>query len=112
MVVTVDDSLPVVAGVNSPEYTTVLFAPGAFGYGTGVLGVPSEMDREPSHGYGGGEDILYTRRNPIIQPAGFSFVATPATGTTATLAELATATSWDRVLERKNCGIAFLKHNN
>jgi len=112
LTVVVDDSMTVTAGSNSPAYTTILFAPGAFGYGNGRAEVPSEMERKPSSGDGGGEDILYTRRNPIIHPQGFQFVSGGIAGNTATLAELAAAAQWDRVIDRKLTGLAFLKHNN
>lgn len=112
MSVVVDDSLTVTAGSNSPSYTTILFAPGAFGFGRGRAEVPSEMDRVPSSGDGGGEDILYTRQNPIIHPQGFQFISGSISGNTATLAELAAAAQWDRVIDRKLTGMAFLVHNN
>jgi len=113
MVVVVDDSLAPVTGTNSPSYTTVLYAPGAFGYGTGRMEVPSELDRVPSSGDGGGEDILHTRRNPLIHPAGFQFTSTTvASATTATLAELELLANWTRVIDRKLTGIAYLVHNN
>lgn len=111
-IVVVDDSLPVIAGTNSPKYVTLLFSAGAFGFGSGRMLVPSEMDREASSGNGGGQDILHTRRNDIIQPAGFQFTSASVAAESATLAELATATNWDRVMERKNIGIAALYHNN
>lgn len=113
MIVVMDDSLAPVAGSNSPAYTSVLFSPGAFGYGVGRAEIPSEMDRIPGSGYGGGQDILHTRRNPLIHPAGFKFNSTTvASSTTATLAELQLAVNWTRVIDRKLTGIAYLKHNN
>jgi len=113
LAVVVDDSLPVVSGVNSPAYITILYTPGSFGYGTGRMLKPSELDRDPSSGNGGGEDILHSRRNDIIHPTGLAFTSnTVASSTTATLAELRLAVNWDRVMSRKNIGMAFLKHNN
>ena len=112
LTVVVDDSLPVVAGTNSPAYTTILFAPGAFGYGTGRILKPSELERSASSGDGGGEDILHSRRNDIIHPAGMQFTsASVASGRTATIAELKLAANWDRVMTRKNISLAFLRHN-
>lgn len=110
-IVVVDDSLVVAAGTNSPSYTTLLFATGALRNGTGRMLVPSEIDRVPNAGDGGGQDILHTRRNEIIHPNGFQCTGTPA-GTSLTLAELEAATTWDRVVDRKNVGIAALIHNN
>ena len=110
--VVVDDSMPVVTGTNSPSYLTILFAAGSVGYGNGGDGpvVASEFERLPSAGDGGGQDVIHTRRSNIIHPRGFQMAGTPAADT-ATLAELAAATSWDRVRDRKNIGVAFLRTN-
>lgn len=110
--VVVDDSMVVTAGTNTPSYLTIMFAPGAFAYGNGSSGpiVSSEMERVASSGDGGGEDVLYSRRSEIIHPRGFQCTGTPAADT-LTLAELATATTWDRVKARKNIGITFLRTN-
>lgn len=109
--VVVDDSLPAVAGVNRITYTSVLFSGGAFTSGEGRILVPSEMDRLPSTGNGGGQDVIYSRRSDIIHPLGFSFLSASVAGQSATQAELATATNWDRVWERKNVGLAFIQTN-
>ncbi len=113
MTIVVDDSLAPTAGTNSPAYISIMFSPGAFGYGVGRMEVPSEMDRVAAAGNGGGQDIIHTRRNPLIHPAGFQFTSTTvASGTTATLAELELSANWTRVIDRKLTGIAYLKHNN
>ena len=112
--VIVDDSLAPRDGVTSGYvYTTVLFAGGAVAYGAGTPMVPSEMDRSPATGNGGGQDILWTRSTEIVHPYGFSFSTMTMTGNnTATYAELAAAAQWDRVYaERKNIGVAFLTSN-
>ncbi len=110
--VVVDDSCPVTAGTNSPKYTTVLFSAGAFGFGEGKVAVPSEMERVQSSGNGGGEDIVHSRRSDIIHPAGYQFTSTTVSDESATLAELLLAANWDRVMDRKKVGLAFLTHNN
>lgn len=109
--VVVDDSLPATAGSNRVTYTTILFAAGAIENGKGNIMVPSEMDRVPAAGYGGGQDIIHTRRAEIIHPYGFSFLSASVAAQSATLAELATAANWNRVVSRKNVGIAFLQTN-
>jgi len=110
--VIVDDSMPVVAGSNSPQYTTILFAAGAVAYGAGTPTVPSEVIRVPSAGFGGGQDVIHTRATEIIHPAGFKFNSASIAGQSPTFAELADATEWDRVYaERKNIGMAFLLTN-
>jgi hypothetical protein len=110
LTVIVDDTLPVIAGTNSPSYTSVLFERGAFIGGQGMVENPMELDRDPSSGNGGGQTIMYSRRNDVFHPLGLSYVGTPS-GQSATRAELATAASWDRVWERKNIGMAFLRTN-
>jgi hypothetical protein len=111
MTVVVDDSLAPKTTGDNPVYTTVLFATGAFGYGVGRSLVPSELERVPAIGNGGGEDVLHTRRNPLIHPQGFQFTSAAVLDNTATLAELADPLNWDRVMDRKNCGLAFLMTN-
>jgi len=110
--VVVDDSLPVTAGSNSPAYTTILFSTGAFDHGKGNTMKPSELERVAGAGYGGGQDIVHSRSADIIHPYGFQFVSASIVGQSATLAELAEAVEWDRVVARKQVGMAFLKHNN
>jgi len=109
--VVVDDGMPAVAGTYRITYTSILFATGAFDFGHGSPLVPSEMERVASAGKGGGQDIIHTRRSDIIHPAGFSFTSSSVAGKSATLAELATASNWDRKLQRKNIGLAFIKTN-
>lgn len=109
--VVVDDSLPAVAGANRVTYTTILFTQGAMAAGFGMPQNASALDREESAGNGGGESILYSRRSDIFHPLGFTFTSNTVAGQSATQAELASSTNWDRVWERKNVGIAFLQTN-
>jgi len=110
--VVVDDAMPAVAGTNRITYTTVLFSIAALAFGQGTPEMPSEMERKPDSGNGGGQDILYSRRTDIIHPQGFQFTSASVAGQSPTEAELAGATNWDRVFaERKNVGIAFLQTN-
>ncbi len=108
----VDDECPAVAGANRITYTTFLFAAGAIMYGSGRVLVPSEIERIPGSGNGGGQDVLHTRRADIIHPYGFQFTSANVVAQSATLAELALAANWDRVVaNRKNVGMAFLQTN-
>lgn len=112
MSVIVDDQLPTVMGTHAVSYTSIIFASGAFGYGAGRSKVPSELERVPSSGDGGGQYILHSRRNPLIHPFGFAFNSAGVVNT-ATLAQLQAATAWSRVVnDRKSVGIAALIHNN
>lgn len=109
--VIVDDGMTVRPGTTSGfVYTSVLFGAGAFGYGEGSAKVPVELDREPAKGNGGGIETLWERKTWLLHPFGYKTTGTPA-GNSATLAELALATSWERVVERKNVPIAFLQTN-
>lgn len=112
----VDDGMPAVAGANRVVYTTMIFGPGSFGYGQGYPEMPSEVDRDPSSGEGGGQEILYSRVTEIIHPVGFEFSSTSLTGgtgnTQANYTDLGNATNWNRVYEsRKNIPLAFIQTN-
>lgn len=108
----VDDSLPAVAGTNRITYTCVLFGAGSFVAANGKVVTPSEMDRNPDAGNGGGEEVLYSRRSDLIHPLGFSFTSSSVAGQSANQAELKLAANWDRVWERKNIPLAFLQVND
>ncbi|MFV0645255.1 MAG: major capsid protein [Sphingomonadaceae bacterium] len=109
MVTVVDDLLPVdeVEG----DYISVLFAPGAVGYGMTEPRVAegTEIENKPGAGNGGGQQILHSRANIAIHPAGFQWREQAVAGESPTIAELADAANWSRVVERKAVGLAFLK---
>ena len=114
--VIVDDGMPAVAGTNRTTYTTMIFGPGSFGYGQGYPETPSETDRIPAAGEGGGQEVLYSRITEIIHPVGFKFRSATITGGVAAAqadyGDLATANNWTRVYEsRKNVSMAFLQTN-
>jgi len=109
--VIVDDGLTVTTGTTSGfKYTSVLFGEGAFGYGDGVPLNPVEVEREAAQGNGAGIETLWTRKTYIIHPFGFQNTGTPA-AVSFTLAELALAGTWSRVVERKNVPLGFLITN-
>lgn len=110
--VVVDDSLPVVAGVNSPKFTVALYGNGLFSFAPGPVQTPSAITRDELAGNGSGQTILTTRTNTIYHPNGFQCIGTGwAKSIAGTYAELSTAASWDRVVERKNVALAFLTCN-
>lgn len=112
MAVIVDDLLPVDAtDPTAPEYTSVLFTPGAVGWGMSAPRVAegTEIESKPSAGNGGGQQILHSRVNLAIHPAGFTWTEAAVVGESPTIAELANPANWDRVVERKAAGLAFLK---
>ncbi len=108
-----DDSLTPRAGTTDGfVYTTILFSAGSVAYGSGVPETPSEVDRLPAAGNGGGQDVIYSRTTEIVHPWGFAFQSDSIAGQSPTYAELAEAAEWDRVFaQRKNIGIAFLTSN-
>lgn len=108
----IDDSLPAVAGTNRITYTSILFGPGAVLRGNGRVEVPSEIDRNPDAGNGGGEQRIYSRVNNVMHPNGFSCISGSVAGQSLTRAELALAANWNRIAERKNIPIAFLQTND
>lgn len=114
--VIVDDSMPLIAAGGAggtdtaPKYTSILFGAGAFGYGDGAPANPVEVQREAAQGNGAGVETLWTRKTWLLHPFGYAAGTAPA-GVSYTEAELAAATSWTRVVERKNVPMAFLVTN-
>jgi len=106
MATVIDDLLPVVAG----DYTTVLFTPGAVGWGLTAPRIAdgTEIENKPGAGNGGGQQILHSRVNLAVHPAGFAWAEGAVVDESPTIAELANAANWRRVVERKAAGIAFL----
>lgn len=107
--VVVDDGLPVpAAGV----YVTVLFGGSSIGYGvTGPrIADGTEIENLPSAGRGGGQQILHSRVNLAVHPLGFQWLEGSVADVSPSIAELALAANWKRVIERKAVPLAFLKH--
>lgn len=106
--VIVDDGVPRSSGV----FNTWLFGRGAIRGGMGSPKVPTEVDRKPAAGNGGGQDILFNRTEWIIHPVGHAYAGTTPNGgpsNASTTNNLAHADSWKRVFsERKQIRIARL----
>lgn len=108
--VIIDDGMP----RNGNVYESWLFGAGATQFGVGTPPVPTETDRKPGGGNGGGQDVLYSRVMWSIHPTGHGFIGTnipeggPAnTGTAGP--DLDEATSWGRAFrERKMIRFARL----
>ncbi|MBE0487379.1 hypothetical protein [Marinobacter sp.] len=109
LVVIQDDAMPKddVAGT----YVTALFGVGAFGYGVSAprIAAGTEVENLPSSGNGGGQQILHSRLNVAVHPAGFKWTETSVVDESPSLAELAAAANWARVVERRAVPLAFLK---
>lgn len=107
--VVVDDGVPRVGNV----YDTWLFGGGSTRLGVSEPKVPTEVERRPGGGNGGGQEILYSRVEWAIHPVGHAFVGTPPNGGPANTgtagADLDEAASWDRrYVERKQIKFARL----
>ena len=107
--VIVSDSCP--ASGTPTVYTSFLLGPGSFQVGIGSPKVPSEIDRTPAAGDGGGQETFYSRTELIVHPKGMQFTSGSLAGKSPTVAELQAAANWDRVHERKRVPIAFMKTN-
>ena len=115
--VVVDDGMPNPAGVGAAStaagiYHTWIFGEGAYRMGTGSPAVPSEVNRLPAAGDGGGQDVLHSRVEWAIHPAGHAYAGTAPNGgpsNATTTDNLGHADSWNRVWqERKQVKIARL----
>jgi hypothetical protein len=107
--VIVDDSMP----RNGNVYETWLFGSGATQMGIGSPKVPTETQRLPGGGNGGGQEVLYSRVEWCIHPTGHAWKGTADEGgpaNTGTLGDdLDEAASWQRVYpERKQIKFARL----
>lgn len=111
--VIVDDNMPTFAGTtNGVKYMSILFANGAIGYGESVPDNAVETDHDMLGGKGGGISTIIERKTWLIHPEGFSVTAQGAAETGAhTLAELASAATWERKLPRKMVRMAYFIHN-
>ena len=106
--VIIDDGIPFAGGI----FETWLFGSGAVAVGMGSPAVPTEVDRKPATGNGGGAEVLHNRVEWAIHPAGHAYVGVPPIGgpsNAATTNNLAAAGSWQRAYtERKMVKIARL----
>lgn len=113
MAVIVDDMVTVDrTDPDAPLYTSVLFGPGAIGYGITEprIAAGTEIENRPAAGNGGGQQVLHSRQNVAVHPAGFSFTDASVADESPSLAELTLATNWDRLAPRKHVPLAFLRH--
>jgi hypothetical protein len=111
--VIVDDGLLVVSGVNTPKYVSYLFGQGAFAYADKALDpeYAMERDRNPAAGNGGGQTVIHTRREFLLHMRGVKFTKSVMAGKSPTWAELANASNYDRVYDRKKIRFAALYTN-
>lgn len=113
----IDDSLPAVAGVNRITYTCIMFGGAVISHANGKVLVPSELFRVPAAGNGAGQDLIFSRVNNVWHPNGFAFQSNTLNGGAATCrfanySDLKLAVNWNRVWQRKNIPLAFIKVND
>jgi hypothetical protein len=113
--VVVDDSMTVVGEGAERKFISIIFGNGAIGYGEGAPTTPLAYQREEERGNGGGVETLWSRKTWLLHPLGYSFTSAVITGNgsetiarSASWQDLANATNWNRVVERKHVPIAFL----
>ena len=106
----VDNQMPTDGAGVDTFYTSVLYAEGAFGMAAGTPINPLGIERAEASGNGGGSESLFSRTSPIIHPQGFKWLEASVVGLSPTIAELKLAANWERVLQRENCPMAFMRH--
>lgn len=122
MRVVVDDSMPKTGSGANTVYTSIMMGTGAFGFGgvegsaigfgEGIPQVPAYTDRIELAGNGGGQEIIGERKTWMLHPFGFTWIDAGGGALvefSPTLANLATAAKWDRVVNRKNVPLAWLR---
>lgn len=116
--VVVDNGMPLFGASGARKSLVIAFGPGAIGYATETPEDGLEYDRSPARGNGGGADVLWTRRNWIMHPLGYTFTSATVTGNgtetrpaSPSWADLALATNWNRVAPREHVPLAFLLVN-
>ncbi|AIR90519.1 hypothetical protein [Pseudomonas cremoricolorata] len=115
MLVVIDDGMPVIGTGADAKYLSIIFGPGAIGYAEEQDENDIAYDREEARGNGGGAETLWTRRNFVVHPLGYSFLSATITGTPGTTrpvsanwSDLALATNWQRKWARKQVPLAFI----
>ena len=100
----VDDGIAPTSGI----YNTYLFAEGAVARGEGV---PENLTSiEIGRDILASDDMLVSRRALCLHPIGLSWKKLVTAGATASNAELAAGTNWEKVSDNKAIGIAMLRH--
>ena len=100
-----DDENTVIGTGVSAQYITYLMGAGAFGVGSVAGQEDLEYDRTANTGNGSGHTALWTRRDMLIHPQGFNFIADEATLTGGTEREAISA-SWTDLQKKENWELA------
>ena len=107
--VIVDDGMP---NPSTGVFHSYIMGAGHMRWGRGDPKVPTEIDRKPAAGDGGGQDILHNRIEWAMHPAGHQYKGTAPSGgpsNATSVNNLGHLDSWSRVFpERKQIKIARL----
>ena len=119
MRVIVDDGVPTTGTGANRVYTTIFFGGGAIGFGgveghefalgEGVPENPVWVERVEQAGNGGGMETIGERRTIILHPFGFDWIEGTLVEFSPTNADLADASHWNRIVDRKQVPMAFLR---
>lgn len=96
-----DDESTVVGTGASAQYITYLLGAGSFAVGSVAGPEDLELERTAATGNGSGHTALWTRRDMLIQPQGFDFIADESTLTGGTSREAISA-SWTDLQKKEN----------
>jgi hypothetical protein len=110
-----EDGMPVFGSDANRQFLSIVFGAGAIGYGNGTPHTPLEYERVAARANGGGVETLWTRKTWLLHPFGYTFTSAVVTGNktettprSASWADLADATNWNRIMDRKQVPLAFL----
>ena len=99
---------------STVKYVSYLANMGAFAAESVADAEDLELARDASRGNGGGFTTLWTRRNVLVHPMGYSFLGTTLTGGTkneaisASLSDLALAANWQLALDAEKVPFRIL----
>lgn len=93
------------------KYYTFFLGAGSIAFANAPAEVPSELERTPAAGDGGGQETFFSRQQFVIHPQGFQVLTGGVASQSPTMAELLLAAAWDRQVTRKRVKIACLIHN-
>lgn len=122
-VVITTDNMPIISGTGADTvFMSILMGTGTIGfggaegscvaYGEGLPRVAAEVARSARAGNGGGMEEIWERKTWIIHPRGFTWNELSGGDAIAefspALAELREGKRWNRVVARKNVGLAYI----
>ena len=107
-----DKKMPAIAGSTSGfKYISVLYAAGAFGYGSAPAKRPVAIEYDELAADGAGIETLVERKQWLIHPGGYAWQEASVAGLSPTVAECADPSNWLRTFDRENVPMAFLVTN-